>query len=76
MFDAELYRDQKRLTNGKEIPFRHSKLPVKAKWITTDEIIAFEQKIEANPIGGRFCGKLRLDIAELTKFTYSENKMQ
>jgi hypothetical protein len=30
----------------KEIPFRHSKLPVKAKWITTDEIIA-EQKIEA-----------------------------
>jgi hypothetical protein len=47
MFDAELYRDQKRLTNGKEIPFRHSKLPVEAKWITTDEIIAFEQKIEA-----------------------------
>jgi hypothetical protein len=24
----------------KEIPFRHSKLPVEAKWITTDEIIA------------------------------------
>jgi hypothetical protein len=36
----------KRLTNGKKERFR-SKLPVEAKWITTDEIIAFEQKIEA-----------------------------
>jgi hypothetical protein len=76
MFDAELYRDQKRLTNGKEIPFRHSKLPVKAKWITTDEIIAFEQKIEAKSNWRSILRKLRLDIAELTKFTYSENKMQ
>jgi hypothetical protein len=47
------YIDQKRLTNGKEIPFRHSKLPVEAKWITTDEIIAFEQKIEAKVQFGR-----------------------
>jgi hypothetical protein len=41
----------------KEIPFRHSKLPVKAKWITTDEIIAFEQKIEAKV-------QLAVDFAE------------
>jgi hypothetical protein len=41
----------------KEIPFRHSKLPVEAKWITTDEIIAFEQKIEAKV-------QLAVDFAE------------
>jgi hypothetical protein len=29
------------------------KLPVEAKWITTDEIIAFEQKIEAKVQFGR-----------------------
>jgi TPP-dependent pyruvate/acetoin dehydrogenase alpha subunit len=66
------------LTNGKEIPFRHSKLPVKAKWITTDEIIAFEQKIEAKvQLAVDFAEAGNWEpIAELTKFTYSENKMQ
>jgi hypothetical protein len=40
MFDAELYRPKEIDEWKKEIPFRHSKLPVEAKWITTDEIIA------------------------------------
>jgi hypothetical protein len=68
------YIDQKRLTNGE---IRHSKkLPVEAKWITTDEIIAFEQKIEAKvQLAVDFAGNWE-PIAELTKFTYSENKMQ
>jgi hypothetical protein len=57
----------------KEIPFRHSKLPVKAKWITTDEIIAFEQKIEAKVQLASILRKRETgSSAELTKFTYSE----
>jgi hypothetical protein len=48
----------------KEIPFRHSKLPVEAKWITTDEIIAFEQKIEAKV-------QLAVDFAEGKLGAYS-----
>jgi TPP-dependent pyruvate/acetoin dehydrogenase alpha subunit len=55
----------------KKIPFRHSKLPVKAKWITTDEIIAFEQKIEAKvQLAVDFAEAGNWEpIAELTKFT-------
>jgi hypothetical protein len=54
----------------KEIPFRHSK--IKAKWITTDEIILNRKlKLKSNwPILRK--GNWE-PIAELTKFTYSEN---
>jgi TPP-dependent pyruvate/acetoin dehydrogenase alpha subunit len=58
MFDAELYR-KKEIDEWKRDPIRHSKLPVEAKWITTDEIIAFEQKIEAKvQLAVDFAGKL------------------
>jgi hypothetical protein len=65
------------LTNGKKRS--HSDIQnylLRQKWITTDEIIAFEQKIEAKVQLADF-GKGNWEpIAELTKFTYSENKMQ
>jgi TPP-dependent pyruvate/acetoin dehydrogenase alpha subunit len=73
MFDAELW-DQE-IDEWKKKRFR-SKLPVEAKWITTDEIIAFEQKIEAKvQLAVDGSGKLGA-YSKLTKFTYSENKMQ
>jgi pyruvate dehydrogenase E1 component alpha subunit len=80
MFDAELYRDQKEIDEWKKrdpIPTFKNYL-LKQKWITTDEIIAFEQKIEAKvQLAVDFAEAGNWEpIAELTKFTYSENKMQ
>ncbi|CAM2885593.1 pyruvate dehydrogenase (acetyl-transferring) E1 component subunit alpha [Flavobacterium frigoris] len=80
MFDAELYRAKKEVDEWKKrdpIPTFKNYL-LKQKWITPAEITAFEQKIETKV-------QLAVDfaeagtwepIAELTKFTYSENKMQ
>ncbi|HEY4617997.1 MAG TPA: pyruvate dehydrogenase (acetyl-transferring) E1 component subunit alpha [Flavobacterium sp.] len=77
MFDAELYRDKKEVEEWKKrdpIP-QFEKHLLEKKWITENEIEAFEMKIEMKI-------KLAVDFAEagtwepldqLTKFVYSED---
>lgn len=77
MFDAELYRDKKEVEEWKKrdpIP-QFEKHLLEKKWITENEIEAFEMKIETKI-------KLAVDFAEagtwepldqLTKFVYSED---
>jgi hypothetical protein len=53
----------------KRDPIRHSKLPVEAKWITTDEIIAFRKlKLKSNwrsILRARKLGAYRIDEIHL-----------
>lgn len=79
MFDAELYRDKKEVEEWKKrdpIP-QFEQFLLQKQWITENEIIAFESKIEEKI-------KIAVDFAEagtweplnqLTKFVYTESEI-